>query len=241
MLINDFSKRQQQSEYTQQSVLRWMLQETFSTSDVIAEYLGYTRQGAWKILKRLEKLALLRSAQVPVVNRSKITLWGLSAHGLAYAADTVEDLEIGHVFEPSRVAISMLAHHLDLQKARINAEKAEWQVWKRGEHLGFRVPNRPDAIVLDPNGVSVAIELERTVKTVKRYRQIMAAHLLAIKQGKWDRVDYISPGRNLVPRLQRIFQSIDYVVITGSRIPVHEKHHARFSFYLLDDWPRLEK
>lgn len=135
------------------------------------------------------------------------------------------------------MAPSIVPHNLDLQKARHRAEKSGWTEWARGERLSFKVSNRPDAVARDANGALVAIELERTVKTLKRYRQIMTAHLQQIKAEKWSRVEYVNPQESMVPRLGKIFRKIDYVLVSKQRVSVWDKHQAKFSFHHLARWP----
>jgi hypothetical protein len=203
--------------------------------------LGITRQGAWKTLRQFEAAEFVREAKLPITGRTSYALWGITAHGLAYAWNLDETPEERPVFEPSRIAVSVLPHHVDLQRARIKAEHAGWTKWKRGERLGFKTKNRPDAIARDNAGIMVAIEIERTIKTIKRYRQIMAAHLQEIKNEQWARVEYVCPSESFCKRLERIFRSIDYVVIGNQRVKLSEKHHDRFAFTSINNWPILNR
>ena len=92
-----------------------------------------------------------------------------------------------------------------------------------------------DAIAIRPDGQKVAIEVERTVKTVKRYAEILVSHLEARKQGKWDWIYYLSPDEAVRDRVQRAYSEIHRAVWRGQAIAITETHRAPFRFYAYDD------
>ena len=236
MLINCPKERVARSIQKRDVILRWLRDETWTTVEMIASLLSMSRQAAWKTLTQMKGQGFVRSSEIGLVGGKKLVVWGITPHGLAFSWLEGEAIEERPYFEPSRISISMISHHLDLQQARILSERAGWSDWVRGERLGFRVKNRPDAIVRDLSGESVAIEVERTIKTKKRYQQIMASHLQQVKVNSWERIIYLSPEKNMADRLKRIFRSIDYVVVNKNRVAVSERHHARFKFHSMNDW-----
>lgn len=88
-----------------------------------------------------------------------------------------------------------------------------------------------------PSGHRVAIEIERSIKTIKRYEAIFAAYLQMIKQGDYAIVHYVCPDAAFAPRLSRLFQLIQAVPVVGERVPITDKHRARFPVYALQNWP----
>ena len=61
--------------------------------------------------------------QVPVQLGCSIVIWGITETGLHYSFDLDESLQIRRIFEPSKVKLVALQHKIDLQIARIKAEK----------------------------------------------------------------------------------------------------------------------
>jgi len=230
MLINCPIERNERREQKHSTILQWLRDETWTTVEIISNLLEMTRQGSWKTLKQMEVAGFLRESKIKVVGKSFISLWGITPHGLAYAWSLNEIPEDRPVFEPSRIALSMIEHNLDLQRARLYKSRQNWTNWVRGERLGFKVKNRPDAIAQDNNGEIVAIEIERTVKTKKRYRQIMSSHLQQINKGTWNRVEYICLDDLMAKRLERIFNTIDYVLVNRQKVKINDRHYEKFTF-----------
>jgi hypothetical protein len=147
-------------------------------------------------------------------------------------------------YETGRVAPTTIEHSLDVQRARLAARKAGWTAWQSDRDLhaiagatdgGWR--KIPDALALDTAGVRVAIEVERTAKTSKRYEEILAEYLQQIRNGLCDCVHYVSPTPGLAARLARIFLRIAQVPINGRRYDVKDEHRQRLKFFDLASWP----
>ena len=99
------------------------------------------------------------------------------------------------------------------------------------------IKKRPDAIALNPEGQTIAIELERTIKTLKRYEAIFSIYLQQMKRDEYFQVHYVCPDASFAPRLERMFTLIKSVPVAGERVPITERHRARFPVYSLDNWP----
>lgn len=169
-----------------------------------------------------------------------VTLWGITAHGQAMAFDPVSETPYAACFEPSRISEQNIRHQLDLQRLRLAAERKGWMEWTDGSRLGD-IPKdgkRPDAIAIDPQARRVAIECERTLKTMKRYEQILVTYLRAIKSGKVDIVIWISPTLEISQRLKTIITGIKTVRIAGQRVSIEpERHHRNLVFTDYAHWP----
>lgn len=238
-LILDPVERMVKRDEKRHQILRFLRDETWSTADILGHVAGIgTRQGVHKTLAAMERDELIKRHKMPIVGRIDLTVWGITPHGLGMAIDLSEPFEDRPSFEPSRLALSRVPHQVDLQKTRITAEAAGWSEWKRGERLGFKTPIRPDAIALHPNKQArIAFEVERTVKTRKRYQQILADHLSQIHARQWDAVFYLC-GEDIAPRVQKIYESIDHVMFNGQRVPIKPEHLSRFKFLNLSDWEK---
>lgn len=240
MLISDPKERAAKAAEKRRAVLRYLRDETWTTAELLGKVMGIkTRQTIHRTLTGMERDELIKRHSLPIAGRVSLTLWGITPHGLAHAWDEDEEYQDRPHFEPGRLALSRVPHQVDLQRARLQAEAAGWTEWERGERLGFKPVIRPDAITTRPDGLRVAIEVERTVKTRKRYQAIIRDHLTQIKEQKWAGVLYLCP-EGIGPRVKRIFDSIEYVVIDGQRVPLEGAHRKRFKFVALEEWPNLD-
>lgn len=240
-LISNPAERAARAADKQAALLEFLRDETWSTSEVLGAVAGLqSRQAIHRTLTQMEQLDLVRRASLPMAGRRPLTAWGLTAHGLAMSYGADEEYEPRPLFEPSKLTLSRIPHQVELQLARQAAEAAGWTGWTRGERLGFRTAIRPDAVATTPNGTTVAIELERTIKTRKRYQVIIREHLQKIRAGDWATVIYVSPD-GMAARVKKVFDSIEYVSFEGQRAPLEEQHRRRFRFIELSDWPNLEK
>lgn len=237
-LISDPRARAEAVATKRRAILRFLRDETWSIPEVLGQVAGIaSRQGIHATLKAMERDELVRSHSMPIAGRRALPTWGITPHGLAFAWDDAEDMEDRPRFEPSRVTLSRVPHQIDLQRARLAAEAAGWTDWQRGERLGFSPPTRPDAIAVNPSGVVLAIEVERTIKTRARYQQILAQHLEAIRGNRWQGVIYLSPA-GMPDRLRRVVEGVEYILQDGQRLALSDSHRRRFRFMALDDFPQ---
>ena len=93
----------------------------------------------------------------------------------------------------------------------------------------------PDAVARSPKGRKVAIELERTAKTPKRYVEILANYAEMISMGVIDEVIYVCPEQ-LTHRLERLFHRIEKIIFKEKVIPTPEGLLERFYFSSIEDW-----
>jgi hypothetical protein len=236
MIITNREDRLQAGKDKREKILKFLRDEIWTTSAVLQKLLGFkTIQAANQTLQRMEKEDTVRR-HVVGSSMIKANIWGITPHGLALSFSAGEEYEHRPTFEPSKLTISRIPHQIELQIARLKAEEAGWQNWVRGERLGFEVDMRPDAVVVANDGAKVAIEYERTIKTRKRYQQIIVNHLKKIKEGAWSRCVYVCPD-SLALKLQRVFDSIDYVVVNKERVVLTEAHRRRFSFVDISNFP----
>jgi len=215
------------------ALLRFLRKNYYTTAEIAGLVMGITsRQGIHTTLAAMERDGLLRRETVDA-NGRKWTLWGVTAHGqaLAFDPDAGERPESKY-FETGRVGHTVLAHTLDLQRISIQVKRAGWTDWQLGDRLEKWQADisRPDALVISPKGNRVAIECERTIKTVKRYEAILSDRLQAIKRSQFQRCVWLCPTPELAVRLQTIITSIKDVAVAGSRVSIQERHLAMLAF-----------
>ncbi|MDP1539500.1 MAG: MobC family replication-relaxation protein [Moraxellaceae bacterium] len=213
-------------------VLSFLRDEVWSSSQVLTVLLGGSPALTSKTMSQLERRGYVLRHQLEPLRQ---LLWGITPHGLAHAWDD-EQMQFRAYFEPSKLSALAVPHHLDIQYVRLKAQSAGWSNWTPEALLPRGLAKRPDATVLDPAGRKIAVEIERRVKTVKRYEAIFSVYLQAIKRGEYDQVHYIVSDNKLAARLQRVFGLIKSVPVLGERIQLTEKHRARFTVVSLSDW-----
>ena len=222
-------------------LLRFLREEIWSTPEILAQVLRlHSRQAVWKSLRQFESEELVRCHE-HIALGGRILIWGITAHGQALAFDTAFETASRHYFEPSKVSEFTLRHSLDIQRLRIAAESLGWMNWQNGQTLGTieKGMNRPDAIANDPAGAKVALECERTIKTVKRYQAILSGYLQAIKRAEFSRVIWVCPSSDLALRLRTIVCGIQSVVVNGQRTPIDPKrHHVNLQFQDYDSFAK---
>ena len=207
--------------------------EVWTTPPIIAGLLGLSVRRAQSQAQKMEQQGLVVTEKVELGRG--VTLVGITPQGLAYSTHP----RAGETsrFEPGRVSEAFIHHHIDTQRARLQAEAAGW-TWEAGKLLYAKGWHKvPDALATSSTGERVAIEIERTIKTPLRYQQIIPQALRDVKSGHYDRVQYLSPqGR--ADAVERALRRVAVVKVSGDSVKLTDQHWARFSFANLTDWPQ---
>lgn len=248
-LIASAAVRAARRNEKQRALLRFLRQEIWSTSAILGQVMGLSaRQAIHRSLTNFEREGLLKRYGIEQLG-GVLTLWGITAHGQGLAFNPDCEQPVSAYFELSKVSPSHVAHALALQQLRISAEFAGWSGWTNGDRLGSAAKGakRPDALVSAPTGQRFAIEIERHIKTKKRYESILASCLQAIRRGDFAAVAWVCPDEGMAQRLAAIVRGIKAVPIAGQRVPVDpDRHHVRLVFASEANWlelatSRLEK
>jgi hypothetical protein len=95
---------------------------------------------------------------------------------------------------------------------------------------------------VSPEGLTTALEVERTVKTRKRYEQILACYLMAMKAQEVAQVIWLCPTDDLAVRLRAIVLGITAVTVQKQRFAVEPaKHHRGLSFVSYRQWAAADR
>lgn len=234
MLINSFADRTLRARQKRETILRFLRDETWSNLTNLASALELSEPATFKTLSRMERDGLLLKSKITEL---RLNLWGITPQGLAFAWGQDETIQLRPNFQPNKLSIINIRHYLDIQRARLIAEKVGWRNWIPGNRLPKNIKKRPDAVAINNEGQIIAIEIERTIKTIKRYEAIFSIYLQMIKRDSYTRVHYVCPDASFALRLARIFELIKAVPVAGERVPINENHRARFSVFALKDWP----
>ena len=239
MIANPQARKERKDE-KQLVVLRFLRQVLWSSQEILQIVMKLqSRQAAHKSLVQMEQAGLVKSHLFYALG-GKLKLWGITAHGQTMAFNLNSETPYSVYFEPTRISEQLIRHQLDLQKLRIKAEFLGWTDWQDGDRLGALTEStkRPDAISLNINGVKVAIECERTFKTVKRYEQILLSYLLLIKNNTISEVVWVSPTQDIAKRLEVLVKSIKKLKLAGQVVQIESvKHHKNLYFCSYEDWP----
>lgn len=237
MLISSYSERMKRNEQKVALILEFLRDETWSSPSVIASLLNLSLASAYKILNALEKKACVSRF---IVEDIKQVIFGITSLGLMESWSYSDaPLEKRTYFQPTKIKPVMVKHHLMLQQARINAEKMGWKNWKPAKLLPKALPKKPDAVVCSAAHETVAVELERSMKTQKRYEAIWSLYLQAIKRGEYDVVHYVVPDQRFLASLNRMFSLITFIPVGGKRVKIDDKHRTKFMIFTINDWPTL--
>ncbi|MEX0297788.1 MAG: MobC family replication-relaxation protein [Kordiimonas sp.] len=223
----------ERAQEKQHTVLHFLRDNKWTTQNNVQCLLGLrSRQAAHKTLIRLEAQQMIKRHQVRSLAGKPLTIWGITVHGIMYSYRDGEPMTDVRAFEPSKLSSTQMQHHLGLQQIQIRLIAAGWRDWHRET---FKNKNNivPDVIVTHPNGWPVAVEFERTLKSLRRYKEILLGHLTARKHGNYRDIYYITPDEPTKARLDHIFTSIKSVRCRGESIRISPELKAPFHFFSL--------
>ncbi len=216
-------------------ILKFLRYETYSHVDVFKILLNVkTVQAVYQTLDKMVRDNLVRKAKINVTYGRPITLFGITDNGLAHAFDLNEAFEKRPIFQPSKVKVTMLNHKIQVQLFIVKSKFHGYTKVKNADLLNFRRSECkvPDLIAEYDEKV-IGIEVELTIKSIKRYKDIIIAHLLSIKNEHWHEVHYLVPSIDFKARLERIFKSIKTVQYKNQTIELNEKHFSKFKFFII--------
>jgi len=227
-----YEERQARAQAKKDIILGFLASGEVYTSVVVAsQVMAASPSAAERTLTSLVRDGALKFESHMVGSR-KMHLYGITPHGLA-----LMDRFDRPYFQLGRTNSAYIPHHLETQRARLAAEEAGWTDWTPGKLLHSQgLKKIPDAIATSPAGVRVAIEIERHIKTPKRYEEIISAHLQSISKKLWREVHYLTPD-GLARRVEKAFESVKSVPVNGDKIQLEQAHRDRFCFYELNAWP----
>lgn len=229
--MNIFEVRRAEKE---KIILNLLKDECFSTARHIAVLLKTKRTATFETVKRMEKKGLLLQAKV-----EDQSLWGLTPQG-AFLAD-------GRHFDPKRVSAIMVKHDLAVQRAKIEAMAMGWSHFLAERTLRqMAVKERttwlqvPDAFAVSPRGRKVALEVERTAKTPKRYSAIFNCYCQMLSDKTIQEVVYICP-EDICRRLERLFLRIETMKVDDKVHTFNDSFRKRFHFVTCEGWADYAK
>ncbi len=241
-LIANKAERDKRNHDKMALVIQFLKQETYTDINNLLTLLQYKkRQPLDRLLSKLIDIGYIHK-HVFEFQTGKISIWGITDLGLTQHIRSIN--EDFRPFEPNRVKFTTLEHKLLNQKVQIYLERNGWTGWQNADQYSFRskydVEHRPDAVMTAPNGYTIAIETERTLKHVSRYRSIFKSHILAKQKGYWSAVFYVVPNDNVRGLLEKRFDKIDYIPFDISKHPFETYRSKLVRIFTLDEIKVLE-
>lgn len=220
-----------------QKVLQFLRQEKYSTSSILMKLLQLEyRSSICKVLRKMMAENLVKKHKWT----GTIILWGITSNGLHHASDFQEQIMDWSYFEPSKIKDITLRHQLDVQQvhAACILKNINFTV---GRLLGSREAQDkiPDG-VFDIYNKKIALEVERHIKSKRRYDAILYDYLKAIDSSKYNHVLYVSPDEKTRDRVKKAFFSLKQITMyAGGRRQMltinPELHLIYFDFISLQE------
>lgn len=234
-IIKDAHERAARAQEKRLALLRFLREEVYTTPPVAALVMRCGERAAQQTVTALERAGLVRRHRFTFMpGLPPIVLIGITDHGQGMAFDPAAgEQPADRVFEPGRYSLAYLHHTTAIQRLRIVSEQSSViKKWLPGEMLGAgkKHEKRPDAVLLTAGGARVAIEVERSLKSRKRYAAVLAGHLEAIQQKKWGRAVWVSPDQDFARRVRALVTSTRRARIAGIDTMLTDAHFMPLLF-----------
>lgn len=225
-------------------ILNLLREDTFSTVGNASLYLGISRDNAYRTFKRLEKEGLVILDERPwrLAQRGKCAIWGLTKKG----SRAIVGSQSYKYYNSKRVSNTSIEHSLETQRAKIFALKAGWvlvssrDVYQEAHKEPSRWLQVPDAIATTPKEKIMAIELERSEKSILRYEAIANNYCQMLYEQTIHGVIYICDAE-IKKSVERKILSPEKVFIQGRPNNFNESFKSKFTFLNIDEWEAYAK
>lgn len=216
------------------AILGWFRNYSWTHMDVLTIVTGLGRRAVDITLAKMQRDELIRSGEVMIARNRPVRIWGLTHHGVHFAVPIGEEFQYVPTFEPRKVAVSTLEHDICVQIIHAKALRMGWRDWRTANQLAVQLAKAglkiPDGIAMSPSGERTAIEIERTLKSARRYEELLISYLDGRKRGLWQHVLYLSPTEEIAARVERAYRAIKKARFNGQSFAVTNSHFALFSF-----------
>ena len=225
-------------------ILNLLREDTFSTVGNASLYLGISRDNSYRTFKRLEKEGLVILDERPwrLAQRGKCAIWGLTKKG----SRAIVGSQSYKYYNSKRVSNTSIEHSLETQRAKIFALKAGWvlvssrDVYQEAHKEPSRWLQVPDAIATTPKEKIMAIELERSEKSIARYETIANNYCQMLYEQTIQGIIYICDVEKK-KSVERKILSPEKVFIQGRLNNFNETFKSKFIFLNIEEWETYAK
>lgn len=217
-------------------ILGFLRSEIWTIPEIVGLVAGvHDRRTIESTLTGMVRDDLIAREECTLPSGRCVVLVGITMDGQAQIAQQLGKPLTDRAFERGRAGLTQVDHRCDLQRLRIQTAQSGWTGWTYPDRVPVaektqRDTHRPDAITTTPDGVVVALEVERNVKTGKRYRSILSHHLSVLTRGDYSQVIYTSPNTATAQAVRSLVTSIDRAVVAGRDISVTPEMLKNFQF-----------
>lgn len=202
-------------ESRKRKILRFLLEENYSSLENLAILTKTPKQTMLRLTKHLCEINYLTKVDVNIGLSRPISVFQPTNTGIMFAM--LENEEIPELREISKVNAVTIYHDLKLQQIRFKLEaqgyhsfQSSWQLTKILRKRQEKVPKIPDYTCINPQGDKIAIEYERTIKTKKRYQEIIGQYMDIKERGVIKQVIYYTDN-GFADKLKQLFQSVEFI------------------------------
>jgi hypothetical protein len=221
-------------ENRKRKILRFLIEENYSSLENLANLLTVPKQTVLRITKHLRGKQYLTKTEIDIGLARPISVFQPTPTGIMFCTADAEILP--ELRELSKVNAATIYHDLQLQKIRLNLEKqgytnfkSSWQLTRDLRKRKEKAPKIPDYICNNRQNERIAIEYERTIKTTKRYREIIGQYLDIRERGVIKKVQYIT-DHGFANKLKQMFNNINIIYRHGKTEKLNHKDLDFFSF-----------
>ncbi len=203
------SEQAAHSEKVRIAILAFLSDETYTTVEVIQKLVGYkSKQGANGVLQKLAKDGLLKHHKMKNFAGRGLSIWGITTRGMYAINDPDELPDRVRGFEPSRISLATLDHKLQIQLVKIYLNELDWSVKQIDTNIWDK--KLPDIVCTKPSQEDelIALEIELTIKSQKRYGDIITIYKSA-QQQNLRRVVWLTETDKAAAQLRNIFKALD--------------------------------
>jgi len=196
------------TEY-QLRTLVFLKNEVWATLKAISFFFNGAISNTKKHLMALEKKGFIKIVKYHWAgDRRYVQICYLTTKGASLVC-TVDEYKKYRIFNVKMISESSFLHSEDCQILHCQSIMNNFVSWKRGDLL-LREKNihYPDAIAVDSKNEKIVVEVERTIKSYKRYENIFGQYVIMLDQKKADKIIYASYDNLIVSNLSKIFYSI---------------------------------
>jgi len=217
-------------------ILGFLRSEIWTLPDVIGLVAGVRdARTIASTLGSMERENLLILEECTLPSGRHVNLVGITMDGQACISNLLDKQLIDRAHERGRAGLSQVDHRCDSQRLHIQLAQSGWTGWRYPDRVPVAEKSQPgahraDAITTTPSGVVVALEIERNVKTGKRYRAILSHHLNALARGDYFQVIYTSPTAVTANAVRSLVTSINQVIVSGRETTVTPEMLSKFKF-----------
>jgi DNA-binding MarR family transcriptional regulator len=203
-----YAERRDRKKEKQEQILLFCKKMGWIDSRAAALLLNSTRSAAGAALRKMEKEGLVIKHELP--GPPKRAWYSISERGMAEAfiicgeqipatlplgRQTISDYSYLHEQDVNLIAVQL--EQLGLEPYLPKTESG-------GRGKGVKYPD----LLVKVGGRVIALEIERTPKTQRRYKDILASHWLATEKNIYNEILYLCPDVDIKKRVQALVRSV---------------------------------